>query len=121
MEQAKHERTTQENSARIEAVAVLSKERAKPRDIAWAWVTLIDLENGAPLDHHERRYRKIADTHKWITGLALSTSTIDGLPSIARSGARVASIDDDHEARSMTRLLDVREASIEAGYRWPLL
>lgn len=112
-------RTIQENASRMEAVAILSQERAKPRDIAWAWVTLIDLENGAPLEHHERRYRKIADAHKWITSLGLSTSTSDGLPSIARSGIRVAGLDDDIEARAMLRPGDVRKASTASGYQWP--
>ncbi|TAL89588.1 MAG: hypothetical protein EPN46_02425 [Candidimonas sp.] len=108
-----------ETNPQTEAIEILCKERARPRDIAWAWATLIDIQNGQPLAHQEKRYRKIADTHEWIMDLNLPVSGIDGMPVRARKGVRVSGSDEDIEDRQLVLVSAVRDAAISAKRPWP--
>jgi hypothetical protein len=106
-------------AAQDEASEILACERAIPDDIAWAWTTLIDIQNGESLQHNERRYRKIADTLDWIKALNLQTSTEDGLPSKSRSRDPVVP-GEDIRGRFMVRLAAVRNAALAEHLPWPV-
>lgn len=53
------------------ASGILSQEFAKPKDIAWAWVTLLLSQEDQRRDSEEKRYSRIAEFETWILGLNL--------------------------------------------------
>lgn len=53
------------------AAGILAQEFAIPKDIAWAWVTLLFSQEEQKRDSEERRYVRIAEFEAWITGLNL--------------------------------------------------
>ena len=55
------------------ASGMLSKEFAIPKDIAWAWVTLLLSQEEQKRDSEEKRYARIAEFEAWITELNLPT------------------------------------------------
>lgn len=53
------------------ASGILAQEFAIPKDIAWAWVTLLLSQEEQKRDSEEKRYARIAEFEAWITGLNL--------------------------------------------------
>ena len=50
---------------------ILSQEFSTPKDIAWAWVTLLMSQEEEKRDSEEKRYSRIAEFEAWILGLDL--------------------------------------------------
>lgn len=55
------------------ASGILAQEFAIPKDIAWAWVTLLLSQEEQKRDSEEKRYARIAEFEAWITELNLPT------------------------------------------------
>ena len=55
------------------ASGILTQEFAIPKDIAWAWVTLLLSQEEQKRDSEEKRYSRIAEFEAWILGLSLPT------------------------------------------------
>jgi hypothetical protein len=55
------------------ASGILAQEFATPKDIAWAWVTLLLSQEEQKRDSEEKRYARIAEFEVWITELNLPT------------------------------------------------
>ena len=55
------------------ASGILSQEFAIPKDIAWAWVTLLLSQEEQKRDSEEKRYARIGEFEAWITELNLPT------------------------------------------------
>lgn len=55
------------------AAGILAQEFAIPKDIAWAWVTLLFSQEEQKRDSEEKRYARIAEFETWITELNLPT------------------------------------------------
>jgi len=53
------------------ASGILAQEFAIPKDIAWAWVTLLLSQEEQKHDSEEKRYARIAEFEAWITELNL--------------------------------------------------
>ena len=53
------------------ASGILAQEFAIPKDIAWAWVTLLLSQEEQKRDGEEKRYARIAEFETWITELDL--------------------------------------------------
>lgn len=53
------------------AAGILAQEFAIPKDIAWAWVTLLLSQEEQKRDSEEKRYSRIAEFEAWITELNL--------------------------------------------------
>jgi hypothetical protein len=53
------------------ASGILAQEFAIPKDIAWAWVTLLFSQEEQKRDSEERRYARIAEFETWILELSL--------------------------------------------------
>ena len=53
------------------ASLILAQEFATPKDIAWAWVTLLLSQVEQKRDSEEKRYSRIAEFEVWILGLSL--------------------------------------------------
>jgi len=54
------------------ASGILAQEFATPKDIAWAWVTLLFSQEEQKRDSEEKRYSRIAEFEAWILGLSLA-------------------------------------------------
>lgn len=57
------------------ASGILAQEFAIPKDIAWAWVTLLLSQEEQKRDSEEKRYARIAEFESWITELNLPTDS----------------------------------------------
>ena len=55
------------------ASGILAQEFAIPKDIAWAWVTLLLSQEEQKRDSEEKRYARIAEFEAWIMELNLPT------------------------------------------------
>lgn len=110
-----------EAQALSKAEEILAKERAKPRDIAWAWTVLMDHRQGVALEHNERRFRQILERHRWILALPVLTTDERGCPTRQYGGTPVSGIDRnaDPEERLFMRVIDVRGEAIRQGLVWP--
>ena len=53
------------------ASSILAQEYALPKDIAWAWVTLLLSQEEQKRDSEEKRYSRIAEFEAWILELSL--------------------------------------------------
>ena len=53
------------------ASLILAQEFASPKDIAWAWVTLLLSQEEQKRDSEEKRYSRIAEFEAWILELNL--------------------------------------------------
>ncbi len=53
------------------ASGILAQEFAIPKDIAWAWVTLLLSQEEQKRDSEEKRYARIAEFEPWIAELNL--------------------------------------------------
>ncbi|QWE17529.1 hypothetical protein [Polynucleobacter sp. AP-Nino-20-G2] len=53
------------------ASSLLAQEFATPKDIAWAWVTLLLSQEEQKRDSEEKRYARIAEFEAWIAQLNL--------------------------------------------------
>ena len=53
------------------ASGILAQEYALPKDIAWAWVTLLLSQEEQKRDSEEKRYSRIAEFEAWILELGL--------------------------------------------------
>ena len=53
------------------ASLILAQEFATPKDIAWAWVTLLLSQEEQKRDSEEKRYSRIAEFEAWILELGL--------------------------------------------------
>ena len=54
---------------------ILSQEFSTPKDIAWAWVTLLLSQEEPKRDSEEKRYSRIAEFEAWILGLNLPSDS----------------------------------------------
>jgi hypothetical protein len=54
------------------ASGILAQEFATPKDIAWAWVTLLLSQEEQRRDSEEKRYSRIAEFETWIMELNLA-------------------------------------------------
>ncbi len=54
------------------ASGILAQEFAAPKDIAWAWVTLLLSQEEQKRDSEEKRYSRIAEFEAWILELSLT-------------------------------------------------
>jgi hypothetical protein len=54
------------------ASGILAQEFATPKDIAWAWVTLLLSQEEQKRDSEEKRYSRIAEFETWILELSLA-------------------------------------------------
>jgi hypothetical protein len=103
--------------ANIRAAQILSQERAKPRDIAWALNHLIEKDRGIKLQHGEARSRGMLDLHRWILGLDLPTTDALGRPTTPRRGVPVSG--SDIEDPMHVRVEEVRRAAAAQALPWP--
>ena len=55
------------------ASGILEQEYVIPKDIAWAWVTLLLSQEEQKRDSEEKRYSRIAEFETWILDLGLPT------------------------------------------------
>ena len=55
------------------ASSILAQEFAIPKDISWAWVTLLFSQEEQKRDSEEKRYSRIAEFEAWIMELGLPT------------------------------------------------
>jgi hypothetical protein len=55
------------------ASGILAQEYALPKDVAWAWVTLLLSQEEQKRDGEEKRYSRIAEYENWIVELGLPT------------------------------------------------
>ena len=55
------------------ASGILAQEYSIPKDIAWAWVTLLFSQEEQKRDSEEKRYSRIEEFEAWILGLGLPT------------------------------------------------
>jgi len=53
------------------ASLILAQAFASPKDIAWAWVTLLFSQEEQKRDSEEKRYSRITEFEAWILGLGL--------------------------------------------------
>lgn len=53
------------------ASLILAQDFALPKDIAWAWVTLLFSQEEQKRDSEEKRYSRIAEFEAWILELSL--------------------------------------------------
>ena len=53
------------------ASLILAQDFAMPKDIAWAWVTLLLSQEEQKRDSEEKRYSRIAEFEAWILELSL--------------------------------------------------
>jgi hypothetical protein len=60
------------------ASSILALEFALPKDIAWAWVTLLLSQEEQRRDSEEKRYSRIAEFEAWILGLNLPADPKNG-------------------------------------------
>lgn len=103
------------------ASETLKRERAKPQEIAWAWVALLTVEAGMPLVYegaeYQKRLRAVRAAHEWILSLRLPSTDDIGRPSQISKGVRVAGIDD--ESLMFVSVANVRDAALADGRLWP--
>lgn len=59
------------------ASGILAQGFATPKDIAWAWVTLLLSQEEQKRDSEEKRYARIAEFEAWITELNLPANPKD--------------------------------------------
>lgn len=100
------------------ACDILSQERAKPRDIAWAWAFLSSLERGEAFGMDEKSYRAIHDVRKWLLAQGFASTDSVGMPATPPKGVPVSGTG-DIEDRMMMRLSDVRSKAKTQGLAWP--
>ena len=55
------------------ASSILAQEFAIPKDISWAWVTLLFSQEEQKRDSEEKRYSRIAEFEAWIMEFGLPT------------------------------------------------
>lgn len=72
---------------------ILSQEFSTPKDIAWAWVTLLLSQEEERRDSEEKRYSRIAEFEAWILELKLpsdpkNTQFITVSPESVKNSAR---------------------------------
>lgn len=100
------------------ACDILSQERAKPRDIAWAWAFLSSLERGEPFGMDEKSYRAIHDVRQWILAQGFASTDSVGMPVTPPKGVSVSGTG-DIENRMLVRLSDVRSKAKAQGLALP--
>ena len=98
---------------------ILSQERGKPRDVAWAWTFLCALERGESLPHEEKTYRTIHDAREWIIAQGFATADTTDMPAKLSKGVTVCPPDYDIEDRMMVRLSDVANKAKSQRLAWP--
>ncbi|MBF6990931.1 hypothetical protein [Cupriavidus sp. IK-TO18] len=100
-----------------EAIAILRMDRAMPRKLAWAWMTLVS--KAGVLHEDEARERDIDAARNWILKLGLPTSTEEGIPTDTTEPC----VDPEHawdvDARMFVRVAAVAEAARLEGLAWP--
>jgi hypothetical protein len=75
------------------ASGILAQEFAIPKDIAWAWVTLLLSQEEQKRDSEEKRYARIAEFEAWIVELNLPADpkSLEGgavSPELVKNSAR---------------------------------
>ena len=56
------------------ASGILAQDYSLPKDIAWAWVTLLLSQEEQKRDSEEKRYSRISEFEAWITSLNLPSN-----------------------------------------------
>jgi len=69
------------------ASGILAQEFAIPKDIAWAWVTLLLSQEEQKRDSEEKRYSRIAEFEAWILELNLPTDPENPASGVVSPGA----------------------------------
>ncbi|MFL9987246.1 hypothetical protein [Paraburkholderia sediminicola] len=106
-------------SARRNATKILSLERATPADIAWAWVTLLDIEAGNDITPGEARYRKILFAQEEIDKIGLLKTDEGGFPVRKYKGVPVSGMGDQAADVGLVAVSSVRDAMLAASAKWP--
>ncbi|WP_321894559.1 hypothetical protein [Paraburkholderia heleia] len=106
-------------AARTKAESILARDRATVDEIAWAWITLRDLERGSGLTSGEARYRKILFAKEEIEKLGLLRTDEAGFPVRKYGGVPVSGMNDRAESQGLVSVSGVREAMLAAGGIWP--
>lgn len=106
-------------AAKKKAGEILARDRATVDDIAWAWVTLLDLEIGNGLTSGEARYRKILFAKEEIEKLGLLKTDEAGFPVRKYIGVPVSGMNDGAIVRGLVSVPSVRDAFMTGGVSWP--
>lgn len=96
------------------AEAILEKDRATADEIAWAWVTLLDLQAGNDITPREARYRTILFAREWIQALSVSEGSTNATPTRELRGVTVKPL-----PGSLIEVDAVRKAAQRQGRPWP--
>ena len=75
------------------ASLILTQGFASPKDIAWAWVTLLLSQEEPKRDSEDKRHSRIAEFEAWIVGLGLpgdpkNVSVVTVSPEAVKNSAR---------------------------------
>jgi len=108
-------------AARVKAESILAKDRATVNEIAWAWVTLLDLQAGNEIQSGEARYRKILFAKEEIENLGLLKTDEVGFPVRKYNGVPVSGMNDRADIKGLVSVRSVREAMTFAGGKWPVI
>lgn len=106
-------------AARRKAESILAQDRATVDEIAWAWVTLRDLEAGNGITSGEARYRKILFAKEAIEKLSLLKTDEAGFPVRKYSGVPVSGMNDRAGVQGLVSVHAVRDALTAGGVSWP--
>jgi hypothetical protein len=106
-------------AAKKNAEAILARDRATVEEIAWAWVTLRDLDADNGITSGEARYRKILFAQEEIEKLGLLKTDEAGFPVRKYSGVPVSGMNDGVVVRGLVSVSAVRDAFTAGGVSWP--
>ncbi|OUL68685.1 hypothetical protein [Paraburkholderia hospita] len=106
-------------AAKKKAEAILARDRATVNEIAWAWVTLRDLEAGNGIASGEARYRKILFAQEEIEKLDLLKTDEAGFPVRKYNGVPVSGMNDRASVQGLVSVHSVRDAFSAGGVSWP--
>lgn len=108
-------------AARRKASQIISSQRETAANIAWAWVTLLDIDAGNDITPGEARYIKILSAQEEISKLGLLKTDEAGFPVRKYKGVPVSGMGDRGADIGMVAVSSVREAMLLAGAKWPNL
>lgn len=106
-------------AAKKKAGEILTRARATVEEIAWAWVTLRDLDAGNGITSGEARYRKILFAQEEIEKLGLLKTNEAGFPVRKYNGVAVSGMNDGAIVRGLVSIPAVRDAFTASGVSWP--
>jgi len=104
------------NRVRADGIATMRRVHATVPDLARAWVYLLYLEDGRPMDDARERWLKIADVEKWI----IEKADAGALPRYLEDGSPLPPPAMPlRQPASAVAVAEVRELAITLGLRWP--